>query len=263
MEFFTLASGSGGNAALVRHQNTALLIDAGISARRITHSLIEIGLKPEVLDGILITHEHVDHISGLRTLCKKCAVPVYASRGTAQSLDFVGSTLRIFEAGEQFTLGAFAVITFPSSHDAADPVGYRLDCSDGSLGFLTDTGFVTNDAYEALLGVDTLLLEANHDLEMLKNGPYPRYLKQRISGRHGHLSNAQAAEFAIDSVRRGTKDIILAHLSAENNTPTIAEYAIARKLQQHGCSVRLCTAPRDTVSEVHLCRRSPSFASES
>ena len=262
MEFFTLASGSSGNAALVRQQNTLLLIDAGISAKRIVQSLAEAGLSLDMLDGILITHEHVDHIRGLQTLCKKCAVPIYASRGTAQSLDFVGAALRIFDAGERFTLGAFDVTTFPSSHDAADPVGYRLDCEDGSLGFLTDTGFVTSDAYDTLLGVDTLLLEANHDADMLQNGPYPYYLKKRISGRHGHLSNAQAAEFAVDSVRRGTRDILLAHLSAENNTPAAAEYTVLRALQQRGCSVRLCTAPRDTMSEVHLCRRSPSFASE-
>ena len=262
MEFYTLASGSSGNAALVRQEDTSLLIDAGISARRITQALAQVGMCLAGLGGILITHEHVDHIRGLQTLCKKCAVPIYASRGTAQSLAFAGSALRIFDAGEQFTLGAFDITTFPSSHDAADPVGYRLDCEDGSLGFLTDTGFVTNDAYDALLGVDALLLEANHDVDLLKSGPYPHYLKQRISGRHGHLSNVQAAEFALDSVRRGTRDIMLAHLSAENNTPTTAEYTVARKLQQHGYSVRLCTAPRDTVSEVHLCRKSPSFASE-
>ena len=262
MEFYTLASGSSGNATLIRQVDTSLLIDAGISARRITQALSQVGMCLTDLDGILITHEHVDHIRGLQTLCKKCTVPIYASRGTAQSLAFVGSALHIFDAGEQFTLGAFDIVTFPSSHDAADPVGYRLDCEDGSLGFLTDTGFVTNDAYDALLGVDALLLEANHDVDLLKNGPYPHYLKQRISGRHGHLSNVQAAEFALDSVRHGTHDIMLAHLSAENNTPVTAEYTVARKLQQHGYSVRLCTAPRDTVSEVHLCRKSPSFASE-
>lgn len=263
MEFFTLASGSSGNAALVRQQNTRLLIDAGISAKRIVQSLAETGLSLDMLDGILITHEHVDHVRGLQTLCKKCAVPIFASRGTAQSLTFAGSALRIFDAGECFMLGAFDVTTFPSSHDAADPVGYRLDCEDGSLGFLTDTGFVTNDAYDALLGVDTLLLEANHDVDMLQSGPYPYYLKKRIAGRHGHLSNAQAAAFAVDSVRCGTRDILLAHLSAENNTPAAAEYTVARALQQRGYNVRLCTAPRDTVSEVHLCRRSPSFALES
>ena len=263
MEFYTLASGSGGNAALVREQDTVLLIDAGISARRMIQSLAQVGLSPDLLSAILITHEHVDHINGLQTLCKKCAAPVYASRGTAQSLLYAGDALRIFEAGECFTVGAFEIRSFPSSHDAADPVGYRIDCESGSLGFLTDTGFVTNDAYDTLLGVDLLLLEANHDVETLQSGPYPQFLKTRILGRRGHLSNAQAGEFALASVKAGTGDIMLAHLSNENNTPVIAEYAVARKLQQHGYSVRLCTAPRDTISEVHLCRKSPSFALES
>lgn len=263
MEFYTLASGSSGNAALVREQDTVLLIDAGISARRMIQSLAQVGLSPDLLSAILITHEHTDHINGLQTLCKKCPAPVYASRGTAQSLLYVGDALRIFEAGECFTVGAFEIHSFSSSHDAADPVGYRIDCESGSLGFLTDTGFVTNDAYDTLLGVDLLLLEANHDVETLQSGPYPQFLKTRILGRHGHLSNVQAAEFALQSVKAGTGDIMLAHLSKENNTPVMAEYAVARKLQQHGYSVRLCTAPRDTISEVHLCRKSPSFASES
>ena len=262
MEFYTFASGSGGNAALVRERNTALLIDAGISARRITQSLAALGIAPSELGAILITHEHADHIKGLKTLCRKCPAPVYASRGTAQSLSYAGNALRVFDAGECFTVGAFAIRSFASSHDAADPVGYRIDCERGSLGFLTDTGFVTNAAYDTLLGVELLLLEANHDVETLQSGPYPPFLKARILGDHGHLSNVQAGEFALESVKAGTSDIMLAHLSRENNTPVMAEYAVARKLQQHGYSVRLCTAPRDTMSEVHLCRKSPSFVSE-
>lgn len=262
MEFYTLSSGSDGNAALVREHNTVLLIDAGISERRIAQELASIGIALSELSAILITHEHVDHIRGLQTLCKKCPAPVYASRGTAQSLFYAGDALRMFESGETFTVGAFEIRSFSSSHDAADPVGYRIESESGSLGFLTDTGFVTDDAYQTLLGVDLLLLEANHDVETLKSGPYPRFLKSRILGRQGHLSNVQAGEFALASVKAGTGDIMLAHLSSENNTPVMAEYAVARMLQQHGYSVRLCTAPRDTISEVHLCRKSPSFASE-
>ena len=151
--------------------------------------------------------------------------------------------------------------SFTTSHDAVDPVGYRVDAPDGSLGILTDTGFVTDAAHEALAGVDTLLLEANHDVETLQYGPYPYFLKRRILGDEGHLSNDAAAEFARLAVQSGTRDILLAHLSKENNTPELAEYAVARALQSAGLSVRLGVAPRDTMSEVHLCRRSPSFAS--
>ena len=263
MEFYTLASGSSGNAALVRFRHTALLIDAGISAKRLTLALRALDVAPEELDAILITHEHTDHIQGLRVFCRKCAAPVYASRGTAAYLAEFAPEVRAFDAGDAFPVGELYVRSFPSSHDAADSVGYRIESEVGSLGFLTDTGVVTGEAKETLCGVDALLLEANHDVETLKSGPYPESLKRRILSRRGHLSNDAAAEFALYAARHGTGDILLAHLSRENNTPAMAEYAVARRLQANGCAVRLAVAPRDTTSEVHLCRRSPSYASGS
>ena len=153
--------------------------------------------------------------------------------------------------------------SFHTSHDARESVGYRIESTDGSLAVLTDTGVITGEAHDLALGADMLLLEANHDVEMLKTGPYPYYLKQRILGECGHLSNETAAEFAVECVRAGTSDILLAHLSGENNTPQLAEYTVGRALQASGLSVRLSAAPRDTISEVHICRRSPSFASGS
>ena len=215
MEFYTLASSSAGNAALVCHNDTHLLIDAGISCRRITQSLAVLDLTLDDLDGILITHEQDLHVRSFRT-----------------------------------------------SHDAKESVGYRIESDAGSLAVLTDTGFVTDEAHDAALGADMLLLESNHDVVMLKNGGYPYYLKQRILSEYGHLSNDAAAEFAIECVRAGTSDILLAHLSDENNSPQLAEYTVGRALQSSGLSVRLAAAPRDTISEVHVCRRSPSFASE-
>ena len=202
MEFYTLASSSAGNAALVCHNDTHLLIDAGISCRRITQSLAVLDLT-------------LDDLRSFRT-----------------------------------------------SHDAKESVGYRIESDAGSLAVLTDTGFVTDEAHDAALGADMLLLESNHDVVMLKNGGYPYYLKQRILSEYGHLSNDAAAEFAIECVRAGTSDILLAHLSDENNSPQLAEYTVGRALQSSGLSVRLAAAPRDTISEVHVCRRSPSFASE-
>lgn len=250
MEFYTLASGSSGNAALVRCGDSAVLLDAGISARRIAQSLARLGLTPDTLDAVLITHAHTDHAAGLATLTKKYAVPVYASRGAAEHLPRAGEICR-FSAGETLSIGAFEVRTFSTSHDAADSVGYRLDSPDGSLGALTDTGFVTEDAARVLCGVDLLLLEANHDIDMLQNGPYPYPLKRRVSGDRGHLSNDAAADFALYCAENGTRDILLAHLSAENNMPSLAEYAVARRLQAEGYSVRLGVAPRDTLSELH------------
>ena len=262
MEFYTLASSSAGNAALVCHENTHILIDAGISCRRITQSLAALSLTLDDLDGILITHEHIDHVRALGTLQKKHAVPLYASFGTAAALDYPAPYLHAFAADETFTIKDLQIRSFRTSHDAKESVGYRIESSDGSLAVLTDTGFITDDAHDAALGADMLLLESNHDVIMLKNGEYPYYLKQRILGECGHLSNEAAAEFAVECVRAGTSDILLAHLSDENNSPQLAEYTVGRALQSSGLSVRLAAAPRDTISEVHVCRRSPSFASE-
>ena len=262
MEFYTLASSSAGNAALVCHENTHILIDAGISCRRITQSLAALSLTLDDLDGILITHEHVDHVRALGTLQKKHAVPLYASFGTAAALDYPAPYLHAFAADETFTIKDLQIRSFRTSHDAKESVGYRIESSDGSLAVLTDTGYITDEAHDLALGADMLLLESNHDVVMLKNGGYPYYLKQRILGECGHLSNEAAAEFAVECVRAGTSDILLAHLSDENNSPELAEYTVGRALQSSGLSVRLAVAPRDTISEVHVCRRSPSFASE-
>lgn len=263
MEFYTIASSSAGNAALVRHNGTTLLIDAGISCRRIERALASLSLSLSDLDGILITHEHIDHVRGLGTMQKKCAVPLYASAGTASALAWPEEQLRLFSPDESFLIGTLRVLPFRTSHDARESVGYRVESESASLAVLTDTGIITEQARRAALGADLLLLEANHDVEMLKTGPYPYSLKQRILSDCGHLSNEVAAAFALECVRSGTQDILLAHLSGENNTPQLAEYTVARALQSEGLSVRLSAAPRDTMSEVHLCRRSASFASES
>ena len=255
MDFYTLASSSGGNAALLRFGETAVLLDAGISARRIRQTLGRLGMTPDELSAVLVTHEHTDHVSGVATLTKQYNTPVYASRGTARALRCAGDTLRAFDAGDSFAVGALTIRSFRTSHDAADSVDYRVDAPDGSFGALTDTGFVTDAAAEALAGVDLLLLEANHDIETLRNGRYPYHLKQRILGKYGHLCNEAAADFALYCAQRGTRDILLAHLSAENNTPALAEYAVGRRLQAAGASVRLAVAPRDCESEVHtICR---------
>ncbi|MCR5826716.1 MAG: MBL fold metallo-hydrolase [Oscillospiraceae bacterium] len=256
MDFYTLASSSGGNAALLRCGDTAVLLDAGISARRIRQALERLGMTPDMLDAVLVTHEHSDHVSGIATLTKQFNIPVYASRGTARRLRCAETALRVFDAGDDFTVGALRVRSFRTSHDAADSVDYRIDGPDGSFGALTDTGFVTPEAAEALAGVGLLLLEANHDVETLCAGPYPYPLKQRVLGRYGHLCNEAAADFALYCAQHGTRDILLAHLSAENNTPAMAEYAVGRRLQAAGLPVRLGVAPRDHESEAHtICKR--------
>ena len=260
MEFYTLASGSGGNCSLVRTEKEVLLFDVGISCRRIERSLDHLGLSLGEVSAVFITHEHADHISGLDALSRKCAAPIYASCGSARTLP---ERVIPFTAGDSFALESCTERSFATSHDAAEPVGYRIDGTDGSLGILTDTGYVTEAAADALLGVDMLLLEANHDVELLQSGPYPDFLKRRILGARGHLSNADAAEFAIRAVGGGANDIILAHISEENNTPELAEYTIIRALESADYFAGIRIAPRNELSEVHICKKSLSFALES
>ena len=261
----TLASGSSGNALLVSCGAAHLLVDAGISCRRITTGLAALGLELSDISALLITHTHSDHIAGLQTLLKKSRFPILSSgrvgRELAYRLAGVEPRFQEIELCKQHQIGCLAITAFPTSHDAPGSCGFRLDGPDGSVGVLTDTGYVTQEAADILPGVDLALLEANHDVEALRSGPYPYYLKERILSSQGHLCNEDAARFAVTLAEAGASEIVLAHLSRENNTPVMAEYAVARKLQQHGYSVRLCTAPRDTMSEVHLCRRSPSFVS--
>ncbi|MDR3982159.1 MAG: MBL fold metallo-hydrolase [Dysosmobacter sp.] len=259
----TLASGSSGNALLFSCGSTHLLVDAGISCRRITKSLEELGLTPADLTAILITHTHADHISGLQTLLKRTDCPVCATSRTlhdlAQRLPALAQRSSALAGPE--SLGEVLVTPFSTSHDAPGSCGFRLDGADGSVGILTDTGYVTDEASAVLPGVDLAVLEANHDVETLYSGPYPYYLKQRILGAEGHLSNEDAARFAVFLAQQGTSEILLAHLSRENNTPAMAQRTVETALSAAGLCPTLSVAPRDTMSAPHpvhrraVCRR--------
>ena len=244
----TLASGSSGNAAVISRGGVHILLDAGISCRRITAALRTLGLEPEELSAVFITHIHTDHVSGLRTLARKYALPIYASRRTCAALagriPETAPLLCPFREGEAVSLGSVTAVSFPTSHDAPGSCGYRF----GEVGVLTDTGYVTEEAAEALTGVPLLVLEANHDVETLRSGPYPYALKQRVLGPEGHLSNEAAAAFALASARAGTREIVLAHLSRENNTPAMALNAVGRALETLDTPVALSAAPRDELS---------------
>ena len=263
MTLHTIASGSEGNCLLVSCSETHILVDVGISLRRITTALTTLGLSMSSIDAILLTHGHTDHIAALGTLCKHHATPLYASAGAAaQICEKYGAAqyrMHTVRPGESFTVGCLTVTAFPTSHDAWGSIDYRLDGADGSVGVLTDTGYVTDEAFDTLTGVDLLVLESNHDVEWLRSGPYPYYLKERILGAYGHLSNDDAARFAVEMAQRGTKEIILAHLSRENNTPARALDTVQRALCAAECDVRLSAAPRSQVScyevEKDLCRK--------
>ena len=247
----TLASGSSGNALLLSCDGTHLLMDAGISCRRITSALGELGLTPEDLDAVFITHTHTDHIAGLRTLLRRGVFSIRATERTCRELEY-----RLEPAAERLepiplccpvTVGGCTVTAFPTSHDAPGCCGYRVDTADGSVGLLTDTGYITEEAAEVLPGVDLAVLEANHDPETLRSGPYPYYLKRRILGGAGHLSNDEAARFAVALADSGTSEIVLAHLSRENNTPAMARCAVETALSAADLHPTLSVAPRDTM----------------
>lgn len=252
----TLASGSSGNSLLFSCDSTHLLVDAGISCRRITTALKELGLGLEDLDGLLITHCHSDHIAGVQTLLKRSTFPIFGSGCTCRELEnrLAGIRHRLEELPnlQGCTLGGCTVTAFPTSHDAPGSCGYRLDSPDGSFGILTDTGYVTEEAREVLPGVDLAVLETNHDVEAVRSGPYPYYLKSRILGREGHLCNEDAARFAVELAQSGTSELILAHLSQENNTPAMAKNAVERAMNAAGLSPVFSVAPRNELSCTHV-----------
>jgi phosphoribosyl 1,2-cyclic phosphodiesterase len=257
----TLASGSSGNAALLSRNGTYVLLDAGISCRRITAALRTLELTPEDLSAVFITHTHSDHICGMQTLMNRWDLPVCASEETCRQLEYriagVAPRLRPFRWGETLRLGAFTVTPFPTSHDAPGSAGYRFD----EAGVLTDSGRVTEEARTALAGAELLLLESNHDVDRLRSGPYPYYLKQRILSDRGHLSNDDAARFAVEEAAGGARQIVLAHLSAENNTPELAREAVASALADAGLAPRLTVAPRSELSGAYRTEECPCSAS--
>lgn len=233
MRFMSIASGSSGNCIYVGDENTHILIDAGISKKRIEEGLNSIGLTVDDLSAVFVTHEHIDHIGGLGVLTRKCRAPVYATKGTINGI-FQTASLGKMDR-EQFieirennglTVGDITVDAMKISHDAAQPVAYRFFKGDKKIAVATDLGMITEENEEKLKGMDAILLEANHDVNMLQVGPYPYYLKQRIMGNRGHLSNENAGRLLSRIVHDDLKHIFLGHLSKENNMPALAYEAV-------------------------------------
>lgn len=247
MELRTLASGSSGNCILVSQGESHLLIDAGISCRRITAALRALGIPADKLLGVLVTHEHSDHISGLATLTKQLGLPVYTSPGTARELirrmAWPVGLLREVKPGEAFDVGPFVGAGFATSHDAEEPMGFTLSCQGRRAAIATDLGYVSDEVLRGVLGAQLVVCEANHDVELLRMGKYPYPLKRRILGERGHLSNEAGAELALRCVEQGARTVLLAHLSAENNTPALALGAAKAALAGHG-DVTVAVAPR-------------------
>lgn len=253
MKFTTFASSSAGNAYIVWEEDTIILIDCGISYRNIIQNLSKLNLNIDDVSAILITHEHHDHTRGLKTLYKKHDIPLFLAKNVKKKIDFNCKVYKTFTPNDTWNIGTFNIQSFKTSHDATNPVGYRINSKYGSLGILTDTGYVTKDAYNTLIGVNTLLLEANHDVQMLIRGSYPIYLTQRIHSEFGHLSNEDAGIFTLEMVKQGTKEIILAHLSKENNDPFLALNTIKQILMSNNYNIPISVAPKDTMSKIYDC----------
>lgn len=248
-----LASSSAGNCALVATDRTRLLVDAGLSRRETFERMAADGVSPESLDAILITHEHTDHTAGLQAIARKLGIPVYLSRLTAPAIAWSEYTpkLELFQAGASFTIGDIDVTSFTIPHDAADPVGFSFHAHGIRMAIATDLGYLPDSIRYHLCGADALLLEANHDLEMLKVGPYPWPVKQRVMGRMGHLSNEVACRFIREHLNSSTSTIILGHLSEHNNHPAIVEDCAEKALGGRSLFTRLIVAdPRRATGPV-------------
>ena len=259
LKFTTLASGSTGNAAVVSDGQTHILLDAGISARRITLGLRQLGLEPKELSAIFVTHDHTDHIGGLGVLTKQIRIPIYATRPTCQTIlrkaPHAQEMLQARDPGSCIAIGGLVVQSFMVPHDAQGTVGYSIRAGETRMVLCTDLGYVPPEVVEQVTGCDLLVCEKNHDEEWVRSSSYTYSLKQRVLGEHGHLSNETGAELALTAAQSGTRYIVLAHLSPENNTPAHAYRIVSERLRQAGVDleqeVQLFVAPRDEVSNTY------------
>ena len=223
-----LASGSKGNAAVVEGPGGLVLVDCGISRKALLGRADELGLDLSRVAGVVLTHEHSDHVGGLSVFCNHYDGPMYATAGTAGARRYLATMpFEVVGSSDEFELAGMRVRTFPTSHDVADPVGLRFEADDDALGFCTDTGELGEEALRGLAGTRILALESNHDERMLATGDYPAYLKVRVGGPCGHLSNAQAAAALGRLVGPDTETVVAMHLSQENNRPSLCVRELA------------------------------------
>lgn len=259
MKLCSIRSSSKGNAVLVYTERTRLMIDCGISGKQASEGLRELGISPDLLNGILITHEHRDHISGVGVMSRRYGLPVYANRETwtemTPTLGEIAEQNRcVFENGTPFCIGDITVTPFSIPHDAVNPVGYSFVSGGKKVSVATDIGVLEESLFRAVKGSGAVLLEANHDRNLLEIGRYPLPLKQRIRSDKGHLSNEEAGHAAKFLCKMGTAQIMLGHMSEENNYPLLAEQTVTNILKEAGIEpgrdLQLTVAPRDRVSSV-------------
>lgn len=264
MHFATLVSGSSGNATVVGHKNRNFLVDCGVSLKGLLHNLELLDISSSEIEGIIVTHEHNDHIKGIGPVARKLKIPIYATAGIWEEMT---PTLGRIEEQQKiiikdsFTCAGLEVQVFPTSHDSRESYGFRIkgpaagSSSPKVLGIATDTGIITEQMNRCLKGCDGLIVEANHDGERLWNGRYPWYLKKRISGNRGHLENKQLAEGLLEWIQGNTERVVLAHLSEENNTPELALSTVLKILKnsrvaKENPELRMRVAPRYSPHEL-------------
>ncbi|MFB3828768.1 MAG: MBL fold metallo-hydrolase [Bryobacteraceae bacterium] len=247
-----LASGSSGNAALLATAKTRILVDAGLSFKELVRRLALAGEQPERLSAVLVTHEHTDHVSGLARVARKLNIPVYATIRTAPTLAWeeAAPPLETFQAGCRFRVGDIDVDSFTIPHDAVDPVGFCFHAEGIKVGIATDLGYVTDSVRVHLRGTHALLLESNHDIEMLKVGPYPWSVKQRVMSRTGHLSNDGMHAFVLSDFAPAAPNLVLGHLSEHNNHPEIVRLVAAQALGRRGLEAHVVVAAQRQPSEI-------------
>lgn len=262
MRLCSIASGSSGNCIYVGSDNTHLLVDTGISKKRVDEGLSALDIKGEELDGILITHEHSDHIQGLGVFSRKYGIPIYATKGTLEGIKGSKSLGKIsddlyheIQIDQRFQLGDIDVEPFHISHDANDPSGFRFEQGKHAVAVATDLGIYNNYTVEKLKNLNAILLEANHDIHMLEVGSYPYPLKRRVMGERGHLSNELSGQLLCDILHNSLEHIVLGHLSKENNYPDLAYETVKLEvtmsdLPYNGDELRLQVAKRDTISDI-------------
>jgi phosphoribosyl 1,2-cyclic phosphodiesterase len=252
MRVCVLGSGSSGNCTYVEHGLTRLLVDAGLRAKEIVKRLLLIGIEPETLSGILISHEHHDHIHGAAALAKKFRLPVFISR---KALEFSPSSLqhavRIpIGSDVPLQIGALTVTPFSTPHDSVDPLAFSIRAGQTQVCVVTDIGFISDNIRERIFKTDLLVIESNHDLEMLRMGPYPWSLKQRVMSNYGHLSNEALAFFFSEYFDGNDRTVMLTHLSRQNNHPQLAYVSAARALEKKCKNMHLHISLQDDISDI-------------
>ena len=262
LRMMSIASGSSGNCIYIGSDNTHILIDTGISRKRICEGLKKLELSIEDIDGVFLTHEHIDHVKGAGVIMRNDSLPFFGTAGTLRQMWYNKSLgemskdlLNVIEKDKEICLGDLSIKAFHISHDASDPVAYTVSCGDKKVGTVTDLGFFDESIVENMSGCDAFLAEANHDINMLQVGPYPYALKQRILGNRGHLSNELSGKLVSELLHDNVKAIILGHLSKENNYDRLAFETVKQEIDMAdndytSGDFNISVAGRDEASEI-------------